>query len=95
MNCPVNATIPDNQRRKKDPFSPDLNNAIDHLAQLLKHLPDTLPLARDGTSVDFSLDPDDVKDEGLGYALNRRLEILFKTHSGKLIQFDKRAQHSR
>ena len=53
---------------------------IDHLALLLKHLPDSLPLNPTDSLYRFGLDPDDEREEGSNYAFNRNLEICFSTH---------------
>ncbi|KAJ7455838.1 hypothetical protein FB451DRAFT_1184129 [Mycena latifolia] len=63
---------------------------MNHLANLMKHLPNSLPLnpPASGSESHFQLDPDDVKSEGMMYAFNRNLEICFETHKlrgGKLL----------
>lgn len=56
----------------------ELNTSINHLANLLSHLPEGLPLNPSESSYHFDLDVDDILEEGYGYALNRRLEIAFE-----------------
>ncbi|KAJ6458505.1 hypothetical protein C8R45DRAFT_942718 [Mycena sanguinolenta] len=60
----------------------ELDTRLRHLSKLLKHLPDALPTnpPDDQTTYYFYLDPDDVNDEGVMYAFNRRLEVAFATH---------------
>ncbi len=57
-----------------------LISRIDHLALLLKHLPNSLPLNPTDSLYRFGLDPDNEREEGLYYAFNRNLEICFGTH---------------
>ncbi|KAJ3963532.1 hypothetical protein EV361DRAFT_777173, partial [Lentinula raphanica] len=52
---------------------------LKYLSQLLANLPTHLPLS--STHHHFVLDDDDVKEEGYGFALNRCLELAFKTAS--------------
>ncbi|KAJ7869263.1 hypothetical protein B0H14DRAFT_2571874 [Mycena olivaceomarginata] len=58
----------------------ELNTRLKHLATLLKNLPSSIPLDPSQSSYAFSLDPDDVKDEGHAYAFNPALELAFQTH---------------
>jgi hypothetical protein len=60
----------------------ELDTKINRLGNLLKHLPDSLPLDPpvSQSRYQFSLDPDDVKEEGQTYAFNRNLEVCFQTH---------------
>ncbi len=58
-----------------------LNTAINHLSDLLNHLPQRLPLNPPTSHYEFNLDPTDISEEGYGYALNRCLEVAFKIHS--------------
>ena len=58
-----------------------LNTSVNHLAALLKNLPESLPLDPPQSSYHFSLDEDDVSQEGVAYTFNRRLEIAFEVHS--------------
>jgi hypothetical protein len=69
--------------------------SIDHLSNLLKNLPQDLPLPETANDAkyQFYLDEDDVKKEGLYYALNRRLEVCFQTHQQPTILFEERGNH--
>jgi hypothetical protein len=61
----------------------ELDTKISQLGNLLKNLPDSLPLDPPvlQSRYHFSLDPDDVKEEGQIYAFNRNLEVCFQTHT--------------
>ncbi|KAJ7882067.1 hypothetical protein B0H14DRAFT_2565587 [Mycena olivaceomarginata] len=56
----------------------ELNTRLKHLATSLKNLPSSIPPDPSQSSYTFSLDPDDVKDEGNAYAFNRALELAFQ-----------------
>jgi hypothetical protein len=60
----------------------ELDMHLKHLSKLLKHLPNALPtnLPDNESAYHFYLDPEDVEEEGVMYAFNRRLEISFETH---------------
>ena len=51
---------------------------ITHLGNLLRYLLESLPLDPTISSYSFGLDPDDIKDEGVWFALNWNLEISFE-----------------
>lgn len=72
--------------QKTPPGPPaELLSHIEHLARLLLHLPSEIPEAGKGRDpqYQFYFDSEDVNEEGLYYAFNRRLEICFKTtHAG-------------
>ena len=81
---------------KREGLSQELDTALNHLGNLLRYLPESLPLASLESVSDFSLDEDDVRSEGIVYALNQQLEILFETHTlpvGGNIQFKERGPH--
>ncbi|KAG6824721.1 hypothetical protein H0H92_006024 [Tricholoma furcatifolium] len=73
-----------------------LASHITHLQLLLKNLPLELPLNPPGdeSSYHFYLDHEDVENEGIYYAFNRRLEICFGTYllMGKQITFKERGE---
>ncbi|KAJ7797228.1 hypothetical protein B0H14DRAFT_2619160 [Mycena olivaceomarginata] len=60
----------------------ELDTRLKHLSKLLKHLPSALPtnLPDNESTYHFYLDPEDVEEEGVMYAFNRRLEFAFETH---------------
>lgn len=73
--------------------SSELISRIHHLQNLLKHLPNTLPLNPEESNYHFGLDMDAVDDEGVWYAFNRNLEVCFETHklhNGETIVFHER-----
>ncbi|KAH6883732.1 hypothetical protein BKA70DRAFT_1446470 [Coprinopsis sp. MPI-PUGE-AT-0042] len=63
---------------------------IRHLGLLLRHLPNSLPIKEAELVYSFGLDHDDIKDEGVGYALNRNLEVTFRTFENPVIIFNQR-----
>ncbi|KAG6834226.1 hypothetical protein H0H93_011056, partial [Arthromyces matolae] len=81
-----------------EPKAPGIPTAllarINHLQLLLKHLPESLPLdVPDSASMyQFYLDDNDIKEEGLWYAINRRLEICFERFRCKPIELKERGQ---
>ncbi|KAJ3831306.1 hypothetical protein F5878DRAFT_647754 [Lentinula raphanica] len=60
-----------------------LDSQITSLSHLLANLPSSLPLSLPDSTYHFQLDPEDIKEEGYGYALNWRLELAFKTTSSQ------------
>lgn len=58
----------------------ELISRINHLGNLLKFLPDSLPLDPPDSKYYFGLDTDDVEQEGVWYTFNRNLEVCFETH---------------
>ncbi|KAJ3990871.1 hypothetical protein F5050DRAFT_1880346 [Lentinula boryana] len=58
-----------------------LSSRLDYLAILFSNLPSHLPLSSPSSNYQFFLGPEDVNEEGYGYALNRRLELAFQTSS--------------
>ncbi|KAE9393905.1 hypothetical protein BT96DRAFT_958958 [Gymnopus androsaceus JB14] len=74
---------------QKEPIPKELDTHLKYLKDLLSNLPSHLPLSPSPSNHRFSLDDDDVKEEGYGYALNHCLELTFKTSSlgsgGKLV----------
>ena len=61
-------------------MAPEIEARFQHLRNLLKYLPVSLPLEPAETSYSFGLSQDDIDEEGLYYALNRNLEVCFQTH---------------
>jgi hypothetical protein len=57
----------------------ELISRINHLGNLLKFLPDSLPLDPPDSKYYFGLDTDDVEQEGVRYAFNCNLEALRDT----------------
>lgn len=53
---------------------------INHLGNLLKHLPASPPLDPVKSHYHFGLATSDVKEEGVWFAFNRNLEACFETH---------------
>ncbi|KAJ3717470.1 hypothetical protein C8R42DRAFT_724380 [Lentinula raphanica] len=60
-----------------------LDSQITSLSHLLANLPSSLPLLLPDSTYHFQLNPEDIKEEGYGYALNRRLELAFQTTSSQ------------
>jgi len=62
--------------------SSELISRINHLGNLLKNLPKSLPLNPHDpeSSYNFGLDMEMVEEEGVWYAFNRNLEVCFETH---------------
>ncbi|KAJ7829564.1 hypothetical protein B0H14DRAFT_2594021 [Mycena olivaceomarginata] len=60
----------------------ELDTRLKHLSKLLKHLPNALPtnLPDNESTYHFYLDPEDIKEEGVMYAFNQRLEVAFETY---------------
>lgn len=58
---------------------PEIVSRLDRLLALLKNLPISIPSDPEGSSYIFGLDEEDVQAEGIWYALNRNLEVCFKT----------------
>lgn len=56
----------------------------------MKHLPDSLEVKLLRQAYSFSFDPDNEKDEGLLFAFNRNLEIVFKTFQQSSITLNQR-----
>ncbi|KAH7903146.1 hypothetical protein BJ138DRAFT_1107918 [Hygrophoropsis aurantiaca] len=76
--------------------SSTLISRVDHLAQLLEHLPKSLPLNPAESRYDFGLDMEMVNEEGPWFAFNHNLEVCFETHNlrgGGTIVFRERGQH--
>lgn len=59
--------------------SQTLNARVEHLADLLRNLPETLPLNPNQSHYYFTADPADIEDLGLYGAFARNLEICFET----------------
>lgn len=57
-----------------------LISRITHLHNLLKNLPSSLPFNPAESQYCFSLDTEDIAEEGIWYAFNRSLETCFETH---------------
>lgn len=55
-----------------------LNSRVEHLANLLRNLPETLPLNPDQSHYHFAADPADIEDLGLYGAFAHNLEICFE-----------------
>ena len=69
--------------KKREPGAPSsLINKINYLHELLKNLPETLPLDPLDSTFHFGFDEEDLNEEDGGYwmALNRNLEICFQRH---------------
>jgi len=95
---PTNTSCPETSNAKKrEGLSSELDTALNHLRRLVDYLPESVPLAKTGSiRYDFGLDDEDVRDEGVGYALNWRLEIVFETHNlpkGGVLQLKERGPH--
>lgn len=58
----------------------ELISRINHLANLLKHLPVHLPLDPPESQYNFGLDVEHLAEEGVWFAFNRNLEVCFETH---------------
>ena len=74
----------------------ELISHINHLHNLLKILPSSLPSHPNESQHCFGLDAEDVAEEGVWYAFNRNLEACFKTHAipaGGTIVFQERGPH--
>jgi hypothetical protein len=77
------------------PFPPQngpsqhLISRINHLGNLLKHLPANLPLDPIESQYHFVLATSDVEEEGVWFAFNRNLGACFETHKiaagGKIV----------
>ncbi|TFY72179.1 hypothetical protein EVG20_g820 [Dentipellis fragilis] len=72
----------------KPPHKPgppiQLIRRIDYLAELLKHLPDSLPeLPAHESTYHFGLDQELVEEEGTWFAFNRAFEVGFETHKNR------------
>jgi hypothetical protein len=57
-----------------------LISRINHLGDLLKHLPESLPLDPTESHYNFGIDTEQVAEEGVWFAFNRTLEVCFETH---------------
>ena len=57
-----------------------LISRINYLGNLLKHLPESLPLNPIESHYHFGLATLDVEEEGVWFAFNRNLEACFETH---------------
>lgn len=74
----------------------ELISRINHLGNLLRFLPDSLPLDPSDSKYFFGLDADDVEQEGMWYAFNQNLKACFKMHkipAGGTIVFCERGSH--
>jgi hypothetical protein len=60
--------------------SQNLISRINHLGNLLKHLPASLPLDPVESHYHFGLATSDVEEKGVWFAFNRNLEACFETH---------------
>src|ERR1700722_11398067 len=60
--------------------SSQLISRINHLGDLLKHLPESLPLDPTESRYNFGIDTEQVAEEGVWFAFNRTLEVCFETH---------------
>ncbi len=76
-----------NSRKHRTATGPSakLMTTINHLAALLRGLPDSLPLdpPNSETTYHFGLDPQEISDEGVFYALTQNLERCFGMHKVK------------
>ena len=97
MTTPPSHTKPTGDVKKREGLSSELDTALNHLRRLVDYLPESVPLAKTGSiQYDFGLDDEDVREEGIAYALNRRLEIVFETHTlpqGGVLQLKERGPH--
>ncbi|TFK18905.1 hypothetical protein FA15DRAFT_660328 [Coprinopsis marcescibilis] len=64
-------------KEKNQGTSQELDTRLRRLSALLDSLPLSLPVLAPGEAYGFGLDPGDIEDEGLIYALNRNLEMAF------------------
>jgi hypothetical protein len=61
--------------------SAHLISRINHLGNLLRFLPENLPLDPSNTAYSFGLDAEQVAEEGVWFAFNNCLEVSFRTHT--------------
>ncbi|PPR06271.1 hypothetical protein CVT24_000890 [Panaeolus cyanescens] len=73
-------TVSTSQNPAVQPFPSHLDKDLKHLDKLLENLPQTLPFVETTSQYVFDLDPLAIEDEGLGYAVNRCLEVAFSTY---------------
>lgn len=88
-------TRPIDQPAQQGPSS-SLISCIEHLGNLLKNLPDTLPLDPPESRYNFGVDTDHVTKEGMWYAFNKALKVCFETHKlapNATIMFQERGHH--
>ena len=72
-------TCPTNKPALHGPAS-SLMSCINHLGELLKNLPQNLPLNPLQSCYSFGLDTEKISKEGVWFAFNQNLEANFKTH---------------
>lgn len=96
QKSPRRATMPSKSSgRAPAPGLPStVVSRINHLSNLLNHLPESLPLdpPDEKSTYHFGIDEDDRKEEGLWFAFNRNLEVCFRTHNHPEIKFVERGQ---
>ena len=84
---PTNHKICGMTKHKTDKTLPgpplELTSRINHLSNLLLHLPLTLPLDPSKSKYSFFLDPDEVTDKGIFGAFGNRMESCFETYKAK------------
>ena len=61
--------------------SAHLISCINHLGNLLRYLPENLPLDPLITAYSFSLDAEQVSEEGVWFAFNNFFKVSFQTHA--------------
>jgi hypothetical protein len=61
--------------------SAHLISRINHLGNLLRYLPESLPLDPSNTAYSFGLDAEQVAEEGVWFTFNNCLEVSFQTHT--------------
>ncbi|KAI5884963.1 uncharacterized protein SCHCODRAFT_02521826 [Schizophyllum commune H4-8] len=67
-----------------------LMSRIEHLKDLLKNLPDSLPIADKKSTYQFGLDYDKLEDRGPLGSFSHNMEICFKTARGQQLQITER-----
>jgi hypothetical protein len=72
-------TPPTNKPALHGPAS-SLISRINHLGELLKNLPQNLPLNPLQSCYIFGLDTEKISEEGVWFAFNQNLEANFETH---------------
>ena len=86
-----------NNKSPQNGPSAELISRINHLGNLLKNLPEDLPLdpPQSESRYSFGLEMELVEEEGVWFAFNRNLEVCFETHQipvGGSIVFRERGQ---
>ena len=82
---PTTMSIDSTTKKCNSKAPASLINRINYLHQLLKELPESLPLDPSDSTFQFGFDEEDLngEDEGYWMALNRNLKICFQRHLAK------------